>query len=171
MRPETLYTASKVQLNLVSSFFSRVDSKLSVVLAIDTGMLAVLGTDAPPPKDLSWYMAAAGLLSVVLLGASIVFLYRGAFPNLKGGAASLVFFREIAGRTEHHFIEEFKKQDDDHHINDLLGQVWRNSEILEAKYSALKTAFTLLALALVPWLVALALFATYVSPARSTLFH
>jgi hypothetical protein len=116
-------------------------------------------------------MAAAALLAVALLGASIIFLYRGAFPSLKGGAASLVYFREIAGRTEHQFIEQFKHQDDEHHVNDLLGQVWRNSEILKAKFDALKIAFTLLACALIPWVIGLALFATYTSSARSTLFH
>lgn len=171
MKPEKLYTASKDQLNLVLSFFSRVDSKLSVVLAIDTAMLAVLGTDAPPLKDLSWPMVAAALFAVALLGASIVFLYRGAFPSLKGGNASLVYFREIANRTEHQFIEEFKQQAEEARVNDLLGQVWRNSEILKEKFDALKMAFRLLAVALIPWVVALVLFASYVSPARSTLFH
>jgi phage protein U len=39
-------------------------------------------------------------------------LYRGSFPNLKGGESSLVYFREIAKRREHHFIEEFSAQSD-----------------------------------------------------------
>jgi hypothetical protein len=171
MKPESFYAASKDQLNLVLGFFSRVDSKLSVLLAIDTGMLAVLGTNAPPVQALSVGMAVAALAAVALLGASIVFLYRGAFPSLKGGEASLVYFREIAGRTEHQFIEQFRRQDDEQHVGDLLGQVWRNSEILSAKFDALKVAFTLLAIALVPWVAALAMFATHASPARTTLFH
>ena|SRR5437870_9427064 len=36
------------QLSLVLSFFSRVDSKASALLAIDTGMLAILSSNAPP---------------------------------------------------------------------------------------------------------------------------
>jgi len=80
MKPENLYATSKDQLNLVLSFFPRVDSKLSVVLAINTGMLAVLGTDAPPLEALSWPVILAAGAAVLLLGASIVFLYRGAFP-------------------------------------------------------------------------------------------
>jgi hypothetical protein len=148
-----------------------VDSKLSVVLAVNTGMLAVLGADAPPINALSWAMVISAGLAVALLGVSIVFLYRGAFPRLKGGTASLIYFREIANRTENEFIEQFKNNDDEQHVNDLLGQVWRNSEILKAKFDALKTAFTLLALALIPWLAALALFATRAAPSRTTLFH
>jgi hypothetical protein len=171
MKPEGVYTASKDQLNLVLSFFSRVDSKLSVVLAIDTGMLAVLGADAPPLKALSWAMMVFAGFAVALIGVSIAFLYRGAFPSLKGGNSSLIYFREIAKRTEHQFIEQFKQQNDEQHVDDLLAQVWRNSEILKAKFDALKAAFTFLALALVPWLAALALFAAYTAPNRSTLFH
>ena len=37
MKSDDLYNASKDQLNLVLGFFARVDSKLSVVLALDTG--------------------------------------------------------------------------------------------------------------------------------------
>jgi hypothetical protein len=171
MKLENLPAAAKDELNLVLSFFSRVDAKLSVVLAIDTGMLAVMGTDAPPLKDLTWAMLAVGLVALVLLGASIFFLYRGAFPSLKGGNASLVYFREIAGRTEHQFIQDFKQQPDDDYANDILGQVWRNSEILKAKFDALRIAFTLLAVAIIPWLVTLMLFAASTSTNRSTLFR
>jgi hypothetical protein len=171
MKPENLYPASKDQLNLILSFFSRVDAKLSVVLAVNTGMLAVLGADSPPIKVYSWLMVTVLAVTIALLGLSILFLYRGAFPSLKGGHASLVYFREIASRTEHKFIEDFKGQTDEQHVNDLLGQVWRNSEILHIKFDSLKIAFTLLAVAIIPWVIALALFATYNSPVRTGLFH
>ncbi len=75
MTRDLVYTVSKDQLNLVLSFFSRLDSKLSVLLAIDTGMLAVLGTDAPPLQALSWAMIIASALTVLLLGTSIARLF------------------------------------------------------------------------------------------------
>jgi hypothetical protein len=171
MKPESFYTPSKDQLNLVLSFFSRVDTKLSVVLAVDTGMLAVLGSDSPPLNTLSWPALVVAGSAVVLIGVSVIFLYRGAFPSLKGGNASLVYFREIANRAEHQFIEQFKNQNDEQRVNDILGQVWRNSEILKAKFDALKAAFTFLAIALIPWVAALALFAMHAAPNRTTLFH
>jgi hypothetical protein len=76
---------------------------------------------------------------------------------LKGGANSLIYFREIAKRTETRFIDDFIAQAEDAHTRDLLGQVWRNSEILKMKYDALKIAFVLSALALIPWVIFLAL--------------
>ncbi|MGD1155609.1 MAG: Pycsar system effector family protein [Terriglobia bacterium] len=171
MRPETQYIAAKDQLSLVLGFFSRVESKLSFLFAIDTGVLAVLVADAPPIKDLSWSMIVAAALTLLLIGLSIVFLYRGAFPNLKGGEASLVYFREIASRTEHRFIEDFKNQSEEQHTNDLLGQAWRNSVILKMKFDSLKLAFGLLAAGIIPWLASLALFAANGKPARPTLLR
>jgi Family of unknown function (DUF5706) len=167
---DKLETASEAQLTLVLSFFARVETKLSFVFAIDTGMLAVLAADAPPMKTLSLWATGAAGLAVLFIGLSIVFLYRGAFPNLKGGEASLVYFREIARRTEHQFIAQFKKQTQEQRTDDLLGQAWRNSEILKMKFEALKVAFTLLAISVAPWSIALALFATY-NQTRLTLFH
>ena len=83
----------------------------------------------------------------------------------------MIYFREIANRTEHKFIEEFKGQTDEQRVSDLLRQVWRNSEILKIKFDSLKMAFALLAWAMIPWVISLALFASYNNPARTSLFY
>jgi pycsar effector protein len=163
MNAEKATQASREQLNLILSFFVRVEAKSSVLLAIDTSMLGFLAAKAPRWQDVSAWMAVAAVLTLLLLGASIVTLYRGAFPQLSGGHGSLIYFREIANRTEHRFVEEFKTQSDEHYANDLLGQVWRNSEILRAKFDCLKYAFTFMALGILPWLVTVILFATRLS--------
>ena len=160
MNTDKLVSACKDELNLVLSFFPRVESKSSVLLAIDTSMLAFLAAKATPIPDFSIAMAISASLTVLLLGASIAMLYRGAFPQLAGGHGSLIYFREIAKRTEHKFVEEFTAQSETQYANDLLGQVWRNAEILKAKFDCLKHAFTFMALAILPWLVAVALFTT-----------
>jgi hypothetical protein len=85
----------------------------------------------------------------------------GGFPNLKGGEASLVYFREIAKLREHSFIEKFSAQSEKQYANDLLAQVWRNSQILSTKFDSLKLAFTFMALAILPWIVSLVLFAAH----------
>lgn len=139
-------------------FFGRVESKASVVLALDTGMLAVLAANVPSPKYFEWKMIFA-IVPVILIGVSYWFLFRISFPDLKGGTSSLIYFREIAKRTEHKFIEEFKALDESAYINDLLGQVWRNSEILSKKFDLLRAAFVLMLWAVIPWLVSVALFA------------
>ena len=83
-----------------------------------------------------------------------------AFPTLRGGHKSLIYFREIARRTESNFIDEFVEQEEGARIKDLLGQVWRNSCILTSKFDSLKWAFILVALAIIPWATAVALFSS-----------
>src|SRR5437879_6504356 len=142
MHENDLLQSARDQLARVLGFFSRVDAKASVVLAVDTGMLAFLVARMPTPSSLTWSAIAVSGGTAALLGISLWFLYKGAFPSLKGGAASLIYFREIAGRTEAKYIEEFSTQSSSDYVRDLLGQVWRNSEILKEKFDYLKIAFT-----------------------------
>ena len=105
MKDENLAGASKDQLNLVLGFFSRVDSKASVVLAVDTGMVGYLATHLPAPRTLAaWELIPPGL-AFLLSALSYWHLYKGAFPTLEGGNLSLIYFREIAKRTESKFID------------------------------------------------------------------
>jgi hypothetical protein len=148
------------QLALVLSFFPRVDAKASAILAINTGMLAVLASNAPPLLTMSVFSYILAGITVAMIAGSLWFLYRVAFPVLHGGHQSLIYFREIAKRTEAAFIEEFLGQDDAPRIKDLLGQVWRNSCILTSKFDSLKWAFILMALAVLPWVTAVSLFSS-----------
>ena len=149
--------AAKYQLQLVLGFFPRVESKASVVLAVNTGMLGTLAANLPSPQNFQWRMSIA-VLPVALIAVSDWFLFRITFPNLKGGSNSLVYFRTTAERTEHKFIEEFTALEDDAYSKDILGQVWRNSEILSKKFDHLRVAFILMLVAIMPWLSALAVF-------------
>jgi Family of unknown function (DUF5706) len=158
---EKLISACKDQLQLVLSFFSRVESRSSVVLAIDTGMAAFLAGSAPPMHSLSLWMMVASITTMISLGVSVLFLYFGSAPNLKGGEESRVYFAEIAKHREHKFIEDFKAQSEEEYANDLLGQAWRNAKILSIKFHCLKWAFRFMAFAITPWLVSLALFAAF----------
>jgi hypothetical protein len=162
MKPELLPGVAKDQLNLVLSFFSRVDAKASVVLAVDTAMAGYLAGRMPSLKTMLYWPTLIPLVAFVLIGISIWNLYKGAFPNLAGGNLSLVYFREIAKRTEAKFIEDFLAQEDTAYVKDVLGQAWRNSEILVEKFNHLRCAFIFMALAVLPWVVSLAIF-----PART----
>jgi hypothetical protein len=149
--------AAKDVLTLVLSFFSRVDAKASVVLAVDTGMLGYLAAHLSPLNSMRWWDILAPALALVLLTISYWHLYKGAFPNLEGGDRSLVYFREIAKRTENKFIDEFVAQQESDYAKDLLGQAWRNSVILKEKFNHLKLSFSFMAAAIFPWAITLIL--------------
>jgi len=147
------------ELALVLSFFSRVDAKASVVLAVDTGMIGYLSSHLPSLGSVCWWELIAPACTVAFLFCSYWFLYKGAFPRLKGGEGSLVYFREIAGKTETKFVDEFMSQPEEAYIKDVLGQAWRNSRILKEKFNDLRCAFIFMAIAVLPWTVSLADFA------------
>jgi hypothetical protein len=160
-KPNDLAKDARDQLGLVLGFFPRVDAKASVVLAINTGMLAVLSSKVSPLETMPVVAIVAASVCILMLAGSFWFLYKVAFPALDGGHQSLVYFREIAKRTEAKFIEEFIDQDPAARARDLLGQVWRNSEILKLKFDALRWAFVLMALGIAPWVVSVSLFAAH----------
>jgi len=155
---KTRIDITKDQLNRTLSFFSRVDGKASVVLAVDTAMLGLLGANAPPFSEFTWYMAAAAISTALLIGLSLWHIYKEAFPKLDGAEESLIYFRAIAKRKEQRFIEEFLGQSDADYLKDMLSQTWRNSEILTIKFDHIRRAFNCLALSIPPWLITLTLF-------------
>src|SRR5712664_1336826 len=124
MKTELYPSAAKEQLALVLSFFSRVDTKASVVLAVDTAMAGYLATRLLPIGAGSRWELVAPLTTFILIGVSLFCLYKCAFPNLRGGNESLVYFREIAKKTETKFIEEFTAQSEQEYVKELLGQAW-----------------------------------------------
>lgn len=144
-------------LDLVLSFFSRVDSRASVVLGINTGMLALLAGKLPTPEQFDWKMSIA-IVAVLCLVRSYWCLFKTSFPDLKGPTQSLIYFREIAKRPESQFVEEFSEQTPDEYYKDMLGQVWRNSQIISKKFDALRSAFIWMLLAVVPWVIAVGIF-------------
>jgi hypothetical protein len=169
--PHVSIKDARDQLDLVLGFFPRVDAKASVVLAINTGMLAVLASNASPWGTMPVGSIIAASLSLLMLAGSFWFLYKVAFPTLSGGQQSLIYFREIANRTESRFIDEFIAQDESAMLRDILGQVWRNSEILKMKFDALRWAFVLMALAIVPWVASVSILSAHNSGARSLLMR
>ena len=164
---EELLPSAKDQLNLILSFFPRVDSKASVVLAVNTGMLGYLATKMPAPATIAPWELIAPTIAFVFLGISFVYLYKGAFPDLLGGNESLVYFSEIARKTEAKFLQEFCQLSEADYASELCGQIWRNSQILTTKFRCLKNAFIFLAVAIVPWTFSLIEFAIHAANAGS----
>src|SRR5262245_55609490 len=127
MDNQALIEASKDQLTRVLAFFSRVDTVASVLLGVDIGMLALLANKMFPISFFEWHIYVAGI-PALLMSISLYHLFRGYFPRLTGGWLSLIYFREIAERTETDLIRDFRAQSEEMYVNDLLSQVWRNSE-------------------------------------------
>jgi len=151
--------AALEQLKLVLGFFPRTETMIATVLGVDLGMMAILVSHLPPVHAMT-PLTSMALIPAILCAGSLVDLYRAAFPRLDGGRASLVYFGEIADRTEAAFVAAFLEQKDGAYARDLLEQTWRNSQILTTKYRSLKKSFHWLAAAVFPWIIVLAILST-----------
>src|SRR5438128_2399521 len=145
MSPEDLLRAARDQLNLILTFFARVETKLSVVLGVDLAMLGFLASKFPGTAAMDdWGWIAAGGF-VVLDALSLINLYIASAPQLEGGHDSLVYFKEIAKRTELAYADVFTGLSAQALARDVLGQVWRNSQILKVKFDRLVWAYRFMA--------------------------
>jgi hypothetical protein len=145
------------QLNLVLSFYSRIDTKTSVILGINLGMLAVLFTRVPPVAQTSALQWAFAVPFFFVVAMSFYHLHKGVRPHLDGGTNSLVYFRTIATMTESEFTSACKQRSSADLADDLHEQAWRNSKILNQKFDALRRAHDTALLAVIPWLGCIAL--------------
>ncbi|MBN8740401.1 MAG: hypothetical protein BGP24_22435 [Lysobacterales bacterium 69-70] len=148
------------QLTLVLSFFSRIDTKLSVVLGLNLGMFAVLTSRITKVEDLHLLLVLLLVACLLLLTLSLFHLYKGAFPDLKGGTNSLVYFGNIAKLSEPAFVGAYRALSTTALVEDIHEQTWRNSKILVGKFYALQKSYQWTLAAVVPWLISLALVST-----------
>lgn len=142
-------------LNQVLGFFPRVDTKANGLFAFNAAMITVTALNLKAGDLDLWYVGMPAAILVISLLASYFFLYRCNFPDLRGGRGSLIYFSEIQLRSQADFTVDYEAVDDDAYRRDLLGQVWRNSEILCSKYKDLAVAIRCTLIALVPftWLL------------------
>ena len=143
------------QLSRVLDFFPRVDTKASGLFAVDSAILTIAALNVKPADLQLWYVGGPAVLTVIGLLASYFYLYRCNFPVTSGGEGSLIYFVEVQKRTEANYIEEYEDADEQRYRRDLLGQVWRNSQILCSKYKDVSAALRWTLAALLPFAVLL----------------
>jgi len=140
------------QLNLVLSFFSRVDTKLSVVLGINLGMLAMVAARLPKVEGLTLPIIVLGICFLATLATSFWHIWNGYFPDLRGGMGSLIFFRPISKMAESEFRVACASRSLRELEDDILNQCWRNSKILTCKFYSLRRAYIATLVAIMPWI-------------------
>lgn len=156
-------SAAWQQLHLVLGFFTRLDTKLSVVLGINLGLLAMLATRIPKVEAVTPLIAVLGVAFFASLTTSFWHVWWGYFPDLRGGTGSLIYFRAISKMSESEFRKACAARSLDDLEGDILDQCWRNSKILDAKFDALRYAYLATLITLGPWM---ALIAVLPAPAK-----
>jgi hypothetical protein len=160
---EAKIDAAEKNLARLLEWVSRFDNKVLVVIGITTGMLGVLASVAPRPNEWTRWMILWGGLSILTLALSFLFTYWSGYPQLRGPVNSLLFFGSIRQCKLEEYKTSFAEQSAEKHLDDLLNQCHRNSEIIWRKFFWLRFAYRALFLSFVPWAIALYLFRSAVT--------
>lgn len=143
--------ASWNQLNLTLGFFTRVDMRLSAVLALNLGMLGLAGGRWPAWEEVSVRALCVTAGFLIPLCISFQRLWIAIVPDRRGGTGSLVYFGSIATMHESDFRSHFMSRSSHDLACDLLDQAWRNARILQKKFDALRDACWSMAFAVPAW--------------------
>lgn len=146
----------EAQLDRILGFFPRVEARINGLFGVNTLILAVGALNISVVDLKLWYVTIPGTVAILALTMSYVFLFRANFPDVRGGAGSLIFFAEIQKRTETGYLDEVLACSEDGLRKDMIGQIWRNSQILCDKYINVKKAIISTTVALVPFFIFLA---------------
>jgi hypothetical protein len=148
------------QLDRVLGFFPRVEARINGLFGVNTLILAIGALNVSASDLKLWFVTVPGFFASVGLLASYAFLYRANFPDVRGGQGSLVYFAEIEKRTEANYQAELLACSDERFREDLVGQIWRNSQILCAKFVFVRNATIATTLSLLPFFIFLAVTAS-----------
>lgn len=156
---EQLELAQK-NLDYILEWITRFDNKNYIVLGIATGMLGAFAALAPELAFWYPFMTAMAVLSVSLLSVVLLLVYLGNYPRLNGPKDSLFYFRSIGSKTADEYRNKFCQCTAEEHLNDIIGQCHRNSEILVQKFRYLTWGYRMLFIAVTPWAITIYLFQT-----------
>lgn len=128
------------QLDRMHSFFPRIDAKVTAVAAWLSIELAIAALNVKLPDLKVSYVWVPFAAYVILSGLAGFDVWQCVFPDRRGGQRSLIYFGAIADRTQGDFEKSFKAISEADLLDDVLGQVWRNAEIVCDKYKAVQRA-------------------------------
>lgn len=144
------------ELDRVSGYIPRAEGKVTTLFPVAIAMLGVIAVKIPVNDPCSWRVVNA-ILAAACLAMCLWRVYETLFPRTTAPRVSLIFFGEIAKKSEAQYVADLSAADDALLIADAASQIWRNSEIVTAKYGTAKAAFRWLVTALPFWLIFLAL--------------
>lgn len=139
------------QLDRVQSFIPRIDARVSAMFAIVSAQIAIAALNLEIDDLKAWWVATPAVVFFIAAVFCVISLYRCVHPNLVGGSNSLVFFGTVSKLREAEYIDKMRAVSEEEYIKDVLGQVWRNSQIVAEKYKNLRAAGTAIMISLLPW--------------------
>ena len=125
---ERLQTAQWVlERNL--GWIAAAETKVGVVVAIDTAMLGGLGaafSSAEVAVRTQYWAFLLTMSAAMLLGVGLCFAAMAVLPCVSGPSKSLLFFARVGSRTDFDYISHFKSVsvDEDDNFYSWFGRFW-----------------------------------------------
>ncbi|HYQ23981.1 Pycsar system effector family protein [Stenotrophomonas sp.] len=142
-------------LQVILSFFPRVDAMLAVLLGVNTAMAGVLFSKWPGAAGADGWIVITTICFALFSALCYLAIYRAAFPNLEPAGKSTIFFGDVAKLSAPEYSRLLLDVSDRELALEIAHQVWRNSSILMIKYGFLRNAFGWLLASIAPWVVSL----------------
>lgn len=131
------------------------DSKVAVIVALDTAVFATLATAYASAKaPIAWAVLttmSTGALLVIALACAAMSL----FPRTDGPKQSLVFFGPVATESRADYTAALVAAPLDKLHDDIAAQIHRNAEIAKLKHRWVRRSMGWSFLAAAPWAVAI----------------
>lgn len=156
-KKEQIQCAEK-NLERLLEWVGKFDTKSSIILGIDTGMLAVLISFMPQLAMWGLSLAISTILTVATFSLSLFFIFLSSYPRTKAPSRSLIFFGTISEFSFNDYKKIFCERNNKDYLNDLLEQCHRNAEIISTKFKNLKLAYCMLLIGIIPWAITIFLF-------------
>jgi hypothetical protein len=136
-------------------WIGRHDGRTTFVTGIIIAMLGVLTSASSKIEIWTWFTCISIGVTAILLFISLFFIFTSQYPKTKSQNTSLICFGTVAEMR----FDEFKRQTlsttDQDYLEDVLCQIHINAQILQSKFSALKTSLILLAIANISWFISI----------------
>ena len=134
------------------------ETKVGVVVAIDTAMLGGLGaafSAAEVAVRTQHWAFLFTLAAALVLGAGLSCAAMSVLPRVTGPSKSLLFFGRIGPCAEVDYISNFKSASVDELLEDWTAQIHRNAQIACDKYKWVRLGMLWSFLAILPWFSAI----------------
>jgi hypothetical protein len=129
------------------------DTKISMLLPINTALLAVLGSQLDGAHlAVHWLLVVAtSVPSLISFGSSVM----AAMPHLRRTGGSLIYFGDVARHTPDEYRAGIFSVTQEAHLKDLAEQVHESAQLAERKYRHVRVAYVALLIALPFWVAAI----------------
>jgi len=130
------------------------DTKVAVVIAIDTAMVAALAAAYTSAKVIVPWAAAMSVGAAFLVVIAMACAAISLLPRTSGPQCSLLFFGTIAQSPAADYVDAITTSTNDQLQADFAMQAHRNAEIAATKHGWVRRSIAWSSLAGIPWVFA-----------------